>query len=115
MNLGLYYIRDEIGDVPATQLILAANRKVALLGFSEYLENQIKPKKLNPKNYKLCLVGVCDSETYEIVNTERKDVCNGDEVHSTLVDLGVLTEDIEEITDQPEAVNPSVVLDNGEI
>lgn len=115
MQLGLYYIRDEIGDVPATQLILSANRKTALLGFSEFIENQIKPKKLNPKNYKMCLVGVCDSDTYEILDTEKKDVCNGADVRATLVDLGVLTEDIEEITEQPNPVDSSIVLNNGEI
>lgn len=114
MQLGLYYIRDTVADVPTTQLIMSVNRKTALLGFSEFLDNQVKPKHLNPKNYKMCLVGVCDSETYEIINTEHKDVCNGDEVRATLVDLGVLTDDIEEITEQPEA-DSTIVLDNGEI
>lgn len=114
MQLGLYYIRDTVADVPTTQLIMSVNRKTALLGFSEFLDNQVKPKKLNPKNYKLCLVGVCDSESYEILNTERKDVCNGDEVNETLIELGVFTADIEDITEQPKA-DSTIVLDNGEI
>lgn len=110
-DLGMYYIRDDVGDVPTTQIILSVNRKTALLGFNNYIESEIKPKHLNPSNYSMYLIGICSGDDYSIKNSESKLVCKGNEVRATLIDLNVLTDDIEEVTDQPEAI----VLENGEI
>lgn len=110
MQSGLYIVFDSVGEIITSDLFRAKNRKVALLGFNSFCES-VKDKNLNPKNYKLFRIGVMSDEDLTIVDTEKVEICDGSEVRSKLVDLEVLTSDVEEITEQKDAI----VLDNGEI
>lgn len=110
MQSGLYVVFDTVGEIITSDVFRAKNRKVALLGFNSFCES-VKDKQLNPKNYKLFRIGVMNDDDLTIADSEKVEICDGSEVRPKLIDLDVMTSDVEEVTEQKDAI----VLDNGEI
>lgn len=112
--VGLYLIFDDVSDCICSDIFKAKNEKVALLGFQGFINETVNKHHLTAKSYSLYRVGMFDEDSVSIIDTERKEICDGSECHSKLVSLGVLTDDIESVNDEPNA-DKTIVLDNGEI
>lgn len=111
---GLYLIFDDVSDCICSDIFKAKNEKVALLGFQSFINETVIKNRLNPKSYSLHRVGHFDENDVSIIDTESKEISDGLDCHSKLVSLGVLTDDIESVNDEPNA-DKTFVLDNGEI
>lgn len=112
--VGLYLIFDDVSDCICSDIFKAKNEKVALLGFQAFINETVIKNHLTSKSYSLYRVGQFDEDSVSIIDTERKEICDGSECHSRLVALGVLTEDVESVNDEPNA-DKTIILDNGEI
>lgn len=108
--VGVYFIYDYVGECVVTDFFKSKNDKVAMVGFQSFI-NDCKTKGLSGKNYCLYKIGLFDDDNLKFVTTGSDVVVRGDDVHDKLVAFGVLTDDIEEVTEQTD----TVILDNGEL
>ena len=77
-ELEMYVVLDRISNVRFSDVILAQNDTVALLGFAQFVRNQEEKTKVSKKCYSLYRVGSID-EAGKIVDNDYRLICHGDQ------------------------------------
>lgn len=76
-ELEMYVVLDRVSNVRFSDVILAQNDTVALLGFAQFARDQEEKTHVPKKCYSLYRVGAI-SITGQIIDTEYRLICNGD-------------------------------------
>lgn len=77
-ELEMYVVLDRVSNVRFSDVILAQNDTVALLGFAQFARNQEEKTHVSPKCYSLYRIGSID-ESGKIVDSDYRLICHGDQ------------------------------------